>query len=176
MDRQMDSYASAAALLRETSPERPVRCMRPQAAKRAAEMAEAVRVPSLLPALLPAPSPAHAFLHKLFCALKPRVAAQQKSAAAAGDDDWDDDWDEEEDEVRRAPPLPLLLALCARGLRRSGSAAHKFRLRLRLALLDFFPSWPSCSCACPCPPCLSCSCSSTASSRPLTARRCVATG
>jgi len=33
----MDSYASAAALLRETSPERPVRCMRPHAAKRAAE-------------------------------------------------------------------------------------------------------------------------------------------
>ena len=91
-----------------------------EAAKRAAEMAEAVRVPSLLPALLPAPSPAHAFLHKLFCALKPRVAAQQKSAAAAGDDDWDDDWDEEEDEVRRAPPLlPLRCAVCARSSGRS---------------------------------------------------------
>ncbi|XSG81160.1 MAG: type III PLP-dependent enzyme [Methyloligella sp. ZOD6] len=33
----MESYASAAALLREREPERPVRCMRPHAAKRAAE-------------------------------------------------------------------------------------------------------------------------------------------
>ena len=122
-----------------------------EAAKRAAEMAEAVRLPSL-PALLPAPSPAHAFLHKLFCALKPRVAAQQKSAAAAGDDDWDDDWDEEEDEVGPSPPLPSsrCAALSARGAPGVlGSAAQKFRLRLRLALLDFFPSWPSCACPCP---------------------------
>ena len=135
-------------------------------------MAEAVRVPSLLPALLPAPSPAHAFLHKLFCALKPRVAAQQKSAAAAGDDDWDDDWDEEEDEVRPSSPLHPPAALrCLRAELRALSALLRKSSgsgRLRLALLDFFPSWPSCSCACPYPLCLSCSCSSTASSRPLT--------
>ncbi|ODA66784.1 Lysine/ornithine decarboxylase [Methyloligella halotolerans] len=37
MDREMDRYASAAALLREYAPERPVRCMRLHAARRAAE-------------------------------------------------------------------------------------------------------------------------------------------